>query len=456
MKQQSVTEYFHSYQEAVQWITELIPFGIKPGLKRMEYMMERLNHPHHRLKFIHVAGTNGKGSTCAYLTNILIKSGYSVGSFTSPYITKYTDRIQLSGEDIPEETLKIIVNQLKPIADELAGTELGAPTSFEITTTLALVFFARYAFPDFVVLETGLGGRLDCTNIVNPMISVITNIGHDHMDILGDTLEQVAEEKAGIIKSGVPVVSSVEQPELIELLERNAGSKQSKLYQLGNDFHVKLDDVRMNQLTFSFTGPFRTLNPLAVSLNGEHQVKNAAVALMALEVLRQYYAVIIDDENLIDGLMETRWPGRLEMVQENPRLLIDGAHNPEGAETLTKALSTIYQYEKLHFMMGMLSTKNHSDYLWHILPIVDTLIVSEPDFRKKMDADLLAELVERLRSSRAKPGLQVFIEADWKEALSKLKALTGQDDLAVVSGTLYLISDVRSWVLHHKTSEKGW
>lgn len=447
---------FATYEDAVEWITELIPFGIKPGLKRMEYMMERLGNPHRRLKFIHVAGTNGKGSTCAYLTNVLIQSGYVVGSFTSPYITKYTDRIQCNGEDIPEETLRDIVNQLKPIADELALTELGAPTSFEITTTLALVYFARYAYPDLVVMETGLGGRLDCTNIIFPIVSVITNIGHDHMDILGHTLEEIAIEKSGIIKPGVPVISSVEQPELKNLLAGVAKDKQSKLYELGTDYTYEIAEVQMDKLTFSFTGPFRTIHPLVISLNGEHQVKNAAVAMMTLEILRQYYAIIIDDENLLDGLVDTKWPGRLEMVQQSPRIVMDGAHNPEGAESLAKALTSIYPYEKLHFMMGMLATKNHSDYLWHILPIVDTLIVTEPIFRKKMDAHLLAELVEQLKTSRAKPGLQVIIEPNWREALNKLNKVTGHDDLAVVSGTLYLISDVRSWILHHKTSEKGW
>jgi dihydrofolate synthase/folylpolyglutamate synthase len=456
MEHTTDSEYFTTYQDAVNWITELIPFGIKPGLKRMEYMMELLGHPHRRLKFIHVAGTNGKGSTCAYLTQVLIESGYVVGSFNSPYITKYTDRIQCNGEDIPEQTVKEIVNLLKPISDELALSELGAPTSFEITTALALVYFARYAYPDFVVMETGLGGRLDCTNIIFPIVSVITNIGHDHMDILGNSLEEIALEKAGIIKAGVPIVSSVEQPELIELLEGIATSKRSTIYQSGKAFTYQLDDIRLDQLTFSFTGPFRTINPLTISLNGEHQVKNAALAMMTLEVLRQYYAVIIDDENLLTGLIGTKWPGRLEMVQQNPRLVIDGAHNPEGAETLTKALSSIYPYKKLHFMMGMLSTKNHSDYLWHILPIVDTLIVTEPVFRKKMDAHLLAELVEQLRTSRAKPDLKVIVEPDWQEALSKLNEITSNDDLAVVSGTLYLISDVRSWILNHKTSEKGW
>lgn len=450
------SEYFATYEEAVNWITELIPFGIKPGLRRMEYMMEHLGHPHRRLKFIHVAGTNGKGSTCAYISQVLIQSGYDVGTFNSPYITKYTDRIQLNGTDIPEQTVKEIVNRLKPISDELAQTELGAPTSFEITTALALVYFAQYAYPDFVVMETGLGGRLDCTNIIFPIISVITNIGHDHMDILGDSLEKIAIEKAGIIKAGVPVVSSVEQPELIELLEGIASSKRSTIYQANKAYSFELTSVRLDELAFSFTGPFRTINPLTISLNGEHQVNNAALAIMTLEVLRQYYAVIIEDEHLLAGLVNTRWPGRLEQVHQNPRIVIDGAHNPEGAETLAKALSSIYTYRKLHFMMGMLSTKNHSDYLWHILPIVDTLIVTEPVFRKKMDAHLLFELVEQLKSSRAKPDLQVIVQPDWKEALHTLKELTSEDDLAVVSGTLYLISDVRSWILNHKTSEKGW
>lgn len=191
---------FTSYEEAAGWITGLVPFGIKPGLRRIQTIMEKLDHPHRRLKFIHVAGTNGKGSTCAYLASVLRQCGYDVGTFNSPYITRYTDRIQLNGQDIPDDIVIEIVNQLKPIADELADSELGGPTMFEITTALAIVYFAHYAYPDFVVWETGLGGKEDCTNVVTPIVSIITNVGHDHMDILGDTLEQVAVQKAGIIK----------------------------------------------------------------------------------------------------------------------------------------------------------------------------------------------------------------------------------------------------------------
>lgn len=217
-----------SYREAVDWITGLIPFGIRPGLDRIEQLMERLDNPHRRLKFIHIAGTNGKGSTCAYLTSVLLRGGYDVGTFTSPYITKFTNRFQYNGIDIEEETLLRLANELKPHVDELAQTELGSPTMFEVSTALAILFYAKVTYPDYVVWETGLGGRLDVTNIVQPVVSVITNIGHDHMDKLGDTIAAVASEKAGIIKAGIPVISAVTQPEAIEVIKQAAEGKKAR------------------------------------------------------------------------------------------------------------------------------------------------------------------------------------------------------------------------------------
>jgi dihydrofolate synthase/folylpolyglutamate synthase len=446
---------FQNGVEAVDWIVGLMPFGIKPGLKRMELLMEKLDHPERRLKFIHVAGTNGKGSTCAYLSRVIHQCGYDVGMFTSPFLERYTNRISFNGEDIEEEALVRLVNQLKPIVDEIAQTELGSPTMFEVSTALAILYFARVVFPDYVVWETGLGGRLDSTNIVTPIVSVITNIGHDHMEILGDSLEQVAAEKAGIIKSGVPVITAVEQPELLAVLEQAAKNKMTTLYTLGRQFRYEPVSNEVDNQSLDFYGPFRELKQVPVSLNGEHQLKNAAVAIMTLEVLRQYYALILEDEDLYKGLSETKWPGRLEMVSENPRILLDGAHNPEGAQTLAAALKDIYRYKRLHFMIGMLSTKNHTGYLRHILPLVDTLILTEPDFHKKGDATKLADLAQGIAQEL---GLQVevLIEPDWKLALESLKRRTEQDDLAVVSGTLYLISDVRSWITYQTDSEKGW
>jgi dihydrofolate synthase/folylpolyglutamate synthase len=406
------------------------------------------------LKFIHVAGTNGKGSTCAFLTRALIRGGYDVGTFTSPYIETFTDRIRYNGINIPDDDLLRLANRMKPIVDEIAATPLKAPTMFDVTTAIAIQYYATVVYPDFVIWETGIGGRLDPTNIVTPILSVITNVGHDHMEMLGDTLAKVAFEKAGIIKSGVPVVSAVEQPEALEVIERIAKERHSTLYLLDRQFAYESLRCEQDSQTFHFRGPFRRIPDISISLNGKHQVKNAAVSLMALEVLRQYYAVLVDDEPLLEAMKETAWPGRLEMICESPRILIDGAHNPEGAETLAAALKDVYSYEKLHLMMGMLTAKNHSGYLGHILPLVDTLVVTEPDWHKKTDAGELAGLARQMLNSIGR-NAEVIVEPNWRNALDLLRERTREDDLAVVSGTLYLVSDVRSYMTSNSVLPKS-
>jgi dihydrofolate synthase/folylpolyglutamate synthase len=447
---------FQSAQEAIDWIVgRMEKLGMKPGLQRMHLLMEKLGNPERRMKFIHVAGTNGKGSTCAYLASVLQECGYDVGTFTSPYLVRYTNRIQVNGADIEDDVLLRLVNEMKPIVDEIAATEVGPPTMFEISTALAILYFGKVAYPDYVVWETGLGGRLDSTNIVNPIVTVITNVGHDHMDILGDTLELVAAEKAGIIKAGVPVITAVEPAAIWSVIEQTAKAKKATLYSLGDQFNLTEVNSELDLQSFQFNGPFRPIPNLSITLNGEHQLKNAAVAVMTLEVLRQYYATIVEDVDLLKGLAGTKWPGRLEMVSQEPRILIDGAHNPEGAATLAAALQNVYSYKKLHMMIGMLATKNHTGYLRHILPLVDTLIITEANFHKKGDASLLAEIASGLLREMNLE-VDIVVERDWKQALTLLTNRTEQDDLAVVSGTLYLISDVRSWITYQTDSEKGW
>lgn len=447
---------FQSAQEAIDWIVgRMEKLGMKPGLQRMHLLMEKLGNPERRLKFIHVAGTNGKGSTCAYLASVLQACGYDVGSFTSPYLVRYTNRIQVNGADIEDDVLLRLVNEMKPIVDEIAATEVGPPTMFEISTALAILYFGKVAYPDYVVWETGLGGRLDSTNIVNPIVTVITNVGHDHMDILGDTLELVAAEKAGIIKAGVPVITAVEPAAIWSVIDQTAKAKKATLYSLGDQFNLTEVNSELDHQSFQFNGPFRPIPNLSITLNGEHQLKNAAVAVMTLEVLRQYYATIVEDVDLQKGLVGTKWPGRLEMVSQEPRILIDGAHNPEGAATLAAALQNVYSYKKLHMMIGMLATKNHTGYLRHILPLVDTLIITEANFHKKGDASLLADIASGLLREMNLE-VDIVVERDWKQALTLLTNRTEQDDLAVVSGTLYLISDVRSWITYQTDSEKGW
>ncbi|TJY41451.1 bifunctional folylpolyglutamate synthase/dihydrofolate synthase [Cohnella pontilimi] len=452
---------FRTAVEAVAWITGLTAFGIRPGLERIGRMMERFNHPYRRLKFIHVAGTNGKGSVCAYLTSVLRQCGYDVGTFTSPYLTSYANRLQYNGEDIDDESLLKLANRIKPVADELAASEpeLGYPTMFEITTALAILYYGTVVYPDYVVWETGLGGRLDVTNIVVPVVSVITNVGHDHMDVLGPTLEHIAREKAGIIKPGVPVVTGETRPEILDIFRETAEANHASLYARGEKFGFEPISVAEDEQRFSFTGPFRDIPSLTISLNGAHQQANAATAVMTLEVLRQFYALIVEDEDLAaEGLRLAAWPGRLEMVSKNPRILIDGAHNPEGMAALAAALRDVYRFDRLNVVMAMMPNKNHEYSLRHILPMIDTLVITEPDFHKKMKAEDLAAVAKRLQEELGRPR-EIAVEPDWRRAVARLRELDGassEGTLNVVTGTLYLIADVRSWLLHGTNSEKGW
>ncbi|WP_123041301.1 bifunctional folylpolyglutamate synthase/dihydrofolate synthase [Cohnella candidum] len=459
MNDERQTAPFRTAADAVEWITGLMPVvGIRPGLERMNLLMERFGHPHRRLKFIHVAGTNGKGSTCAFLTQVLRRCGYDVGTFTSPYLTSYSNRLQYNETDIPDETLLELANRIKPEADALAETEWGPPTMFEVTTALALLYYGTVAYPDYVVWETGMGGRLDVTNIVTPVVSVITNVGHDHMDMLGPTLEDIAREKAGIIKPGVPVVTTELRPEIVRIFREKAEAGRSTLYVLGEQFQYESGATSETEQAFSFFGPFRDLPELTITLSGAHQRKNAAAAVMTLEVLRQYYALIVEDADLAEGLRSAAWPGRLELVSRQPRILLDGAHNPEGMEALAAALRDVYKYDRLNVMMAMMPNKNHEHSLRHILPMVDLLVITEPDFHKKMNAEDLAEVAERLRKETGKPG-GIVVEPDWRKALALLTGPEGGSSsgtLHVVTGTLYLIADVRSWLLHGTKSEKGW
>lgn len=447
IKMNDVQPSFKNSQEAVAWITSLFPVKEKPGLERMNALMEHFDHPQRRLKFIHVAGTNGKGSTCALLTSALVKAGYDVGTFTSPYLVTFADRIRFNGVNIPEEDLLNLANRIKPVADQLATSPLGEPTMFEVTTAIALLYFATMVYPDYVVWETGIGGRFDSTNIVHPVISVITNIGHDHADMLGHTVEEITREKAGIIKPGVPVVSAVEQPEAVQMIRDIVNGYRGTLYLLGEQFHYEPILSTENAQQMRFRGPFRMIDEVPLTLAGEHQMKNAVVALMTLEVLRQYYALIVDDDVLFEAFRETQWPGRLEQISDKPRIVLDGAHNPEGAEVLAQALKNVYKYKKLHMMVGMLQTKNHTSYIGHILPLVDTLIITEPQFRKKITAEALAEKVRQM-SHAAAQHINIVVEPDWRQALELLERMTEEGDLAVVSGTLYLISDVRSSIIN--------
>ncbi|MGG3282953.1 bifunctional folylpolyglutamate synthase/dihydrofolate synthase [Paenibacillus solani] len=444
--------YFTTVKQAVEWITERKYAKKRPGLKRMELIMNKLGYPEKELKFIHIAGTNGKGSTCCFLTNILISCKFNVGTFTSPYIEKYQDRIQYNGIDIDDNSLLLLMNYMKPIFDQLSQSDLGAPSMFEISTALALMYFSKIAKPDFVVWETGIGGLLDSTNIVTPIISIITNVGHDHMDQLGDTIEEVAVSKAGIIKKGIPVVSSVEHEEAIRVIKDYALTQDAPLYLLNQEFYFETVKCEVNSQIINFYGPFQELINIEMGMNGSHQVKNLANVLMAMEILRNDYKFNINTRQLYEGIKQTYWPARLEMLSDSPQVLLDGAHNLEAMKALTESLDSVYKYNKLHLLIGMTSTKNHKEILEVILPLATTVIITEIDFFKKQDAKVLSDLANEILVDSNLIG-KVIVEKNWENAFCLLINKSIPGDLGLITGSLYLTSLIRSMVMKNQVGD---
>lgn len=429
-------------EEAVAWIKSLRPFGYKPGTERMVWMLERLDHPERHLKFIHIAGTNGKGSNVALLAAMLREGGYTVGSYISPHVTEYASRISYNGEIIAEEALLSIANRLKELADELAGTDLGMPTEFEILTMTAILYFARFTHPDVVLWETGLGGLYDSTNVVYPILTLITNVAFDHMRILGDTLAMIAEQKAGIIKPGVPVITGVEGGEALPVIEAKARKMHASLYRLGKDFHISDPILTPEAQSFTFQGPFHTYRGLELGLKGVHQFANAATALMAIELLQTYYAFYFDEEAIRKGLAEAFNPGRLEQVFEKPIILLDGAHNPHGMRAVARSIPKLYAYRNMTLLLSIMQDKAAEEMLDAILPLAHRAVVTRAKNHRAMDP---RQLAEKIRGK--KEGIPIYIVEEADEAAKEALRITEKEDLLLVTGSLYLLESIREGLL---------
>ena len=429
------------FNEALHWLNSRTTFGIKPGLERMNFMLEQLGHPERRLKAVHVAGTNGKGSTVSFMRHILQEAGYIVGTFTSPYIESFNERISVDGIPIPDNDFVESVKKVKPIVEACGeATEYGAPTEFEVLTVIALEYFAKVAVPYISLIETGLGGRLDSTNVITPLVSVITNIGQDHMNILGNTVEEITREKAGIIKSGFPVVTAVEQPEAEQIIADIAKSKNSKLYRLGKEFKSIDTALHNGNEVFTFQSLFNKLENLEIAMKGEHQVKNAATALMAIEYLRQYYSFVIDEEHIRTGLLKTTWKGRFEKVSDKPLTFIDGAHNPEGIETLCKTIQRYYPDKKVHIIFSALKDKPLEEMIGKLDAIADKITFTQFEFNRCAEAKELFELSTSANKD---------INEDWQNAIESAKQeISGnKEEILIITGSLYFISEVRKLFL---------
>lgn len=397
-----------------------------PGLSRMRQLLAALGQPQSSLRFIHVAGTNGKGSTCAMLASILQQAGYCVGLHTSPHLVHFEERIQVNGEMIPGETLAALVEQVRPAADAMAEH----PTEFELITALAMLYFQARGC-DIVVLETGLGGELDATNVIDtPELAVLTAMGLDHASLLGHTLSEVASAKAGIIKSGGTVVSYGGCDAADDVFRRTCQEKNASL--------TTADFRRIHQPVGKLTGTHFTCAPygeLFLPLLGDYQTKNALLAITAVEALREQGWRISDDA-LRAGLAATRWPGRLELLRPcDPAVLLDGAHNPHGMRATVASLQKLLPGQKVVLVLGIMADKDVAAMLDLLCPITREVFTLTPDSPRAMTAQDLAVQVQQ----RGIPAHPCSAPAD---ALRRAAASAGTGGTVCVLGSLYLAGEV--------------
>lgn len=428
------------FNEATQWLHNRLRFGIKPGLERMNYMLSKLGHPERRLKTIHVAGTNGKGSTVTFMRHVLQEAGYVVGTFTSPYIDCFNERISVNGVPISDEDFVEVVKKVKPIVEKCEQTEYGAPTEFEVLTVIAIEYFANIVGPDITIMETGLGGKFDSTNVSYPLLTIITNIGRDHIDVLGNTITEIAEEKAGIIKSGVPVITATEIEEALQVIANTAKGKFAKLYRLGEEFTYSNVSIENGKEKFTFQSYFKKYEDLEITMKGEHQVKNAATALMALEYLRLYFSFIIEEEHIRKGLLEATWKGRFEQVSEQPPIFIDGAHNPEGIEALEQTIRRYFPDKKIHLIVSAMKDKLLDEMIEKLDKIAEKITFTQFDYPRCAQASDLWNLSTSNNKGK---------EENWQNAIEKeIEEICKQEDrILIITGSLYFISEVRKFLL---------
>ncbi|MEM5633366.1 folylpolyglutamate synthase/dihydrofolate synthase family protein [Bacillus cereus] len=364
----------HTYEEAIGWIHSRLKFGIKPGLERMRWMLEELGNPERHIKCVHLAGTNGKGSTLTYMRYMLEGAKYKVGTFTSPYIESFNERISVNGTPIANEEITELVKLVKPVVEKLDETDLGKRQSLKLLLLWRFAYFGKFNFCDVVLFETGLGGRFDSTNVIHPVLTIITNIGHDHMHILGNTLGEIAYEKAGIIKSGVPVITGVQDEEALQVIQNVAKENHANLYEMDNHFTALHKQSSEDGEQFDFTCPFASFEDVRITMKGSHQVGNAALALMAVMYVKTYLSFLIEEEEIRTGLQEAYWVGRFEKLQSNPDIIIDGAHNPEGIESLVKTVEAHYKDKNVIVLFTALGDKQLHNMVGQLETIADEII----------------------------------------------------------------------------------
>jgi dihydrofolate synthase/folylpolyglutamate synthase len=403
-------------------------FGIKLGLSTIRRILAGLGNPQHRFRCVHIAGTNGKGSVASALASVLGASGYRVGLYTSPHLVRFNERIRVDGREITDADTVRLFRRVRKMP-----TGSREPTFFEFTTAMALVEFARRKV-DWAVIETGMGGRLDATNVVAPELSVITNISLEHREYLGSTIARIALEKAGIIKRRTPVVTGVRQPSARAVVAQVAEAKSAPLYRFGKEFRIR----RMPDGAFSYHGIGQRWTGLRTALEGDHQLENAALVLAACALLIPK-APRITIENIRTGLAETRWPGRLEVVCRRPLVMFDGAHNLEAAKRLAQHLRVSLAGRELTLVIGILDDKPHAAMLGLLLPLARRVIFTAARTSRALPPETLAAAARGLIED-------ITVVPAVADALRHALGTAAPDGLTLVAGSLYVVGEAKEAV----------
>jgi dihydrofolate synthase/folylpolyglutamate synthase len=440
-----------NYAQAMAYIKNTAKFGSKLGLERTEKILELLGNPHKKLKCIHIAGTNGKGSTTAMVTKILVEAGYKVGSYISPFIEEFEERIQINNKNIPKDDLSEVVTEVSKAVDTVVALGYSNPTEFEIITCAGFLYFYKNNV-DFAVLEVGIGGRLDSTNVIIPILSVITSISLDHTQILGDTLDKIAYEKAGIIKEGIPVIMFPQQKQSEEVIEKTCRERNCKLVKvpLNSSSYLGKENLHQGQIT-SMDGAINISNNIItqkvkvqtlsndyvieLALLGKHQLLNCSVVVHVIEeLIGQGFK--INKDNILTGLRSVKWPARLEVMSKKPLVVIDGAHNVDGIKNLTESIDMYFNYNKVILILGILADKQVEEMIKTIVPKASRVITVTPHSDR-------AELSEELKVQVEKYTTNCESIEDYEEAYKKALSYCTEEDLLLVAGSLYMAGDMR-------------
>ncbi|MBE5874313.1 MAG: bifunctional folylpolyglutamate synthase/dihydrofolate synthase [Lachnospiraceae bacterium] len=412
------------YQEALSYIEEITGLGIVPGLDSIKELCRELGNPQENLKFVHIAGTNGKGSALAFISTILQVAGYRVGRYVSPTIFEYRERIQVDGKMISKVALGELMEQVKAACERMVTRGLSQPTPFEVETALAFLYFQKKKC-DIVVLETGMGGLYDATNLITTtQVAVITSVGMDHMQFLGNTVEKIAGQKAGIIKNGCYVICMMQDEAVMQVVDQAANEKQAKLV-VADAGHALRVRYGVEKQQFDYDG----MKNLIITLAGKHQITNAVVAIEAIRALGQK-GFPVSEQAIREGLLATRWPGRFTVVSKKPLFVVDGAHNEDAAQKLADSIEFYFTNRRIIYIMGILKDKEYDKVISLTHKYADQIItVTPPNNPRAMHAYDLAKEIAKVHTA-------VTAVDSLEEAVEMSRLLAGKDDVIIAFGSL--------------------